>query len=76
MQLKRIGLWLLILIIIGTVFDWKAWQKQTASNILLSTQVKGPAVLLFRGDNSPSCQAIHDLVDQAAEHYSKQINFV
>ena len=76
MQLKRIGIWLLILIIIGTVFGWKAWQKQTASNALLSTQVKGPAVILFRGDNSPSCRAIHHLVDQAAEQYGKQINFV
>ena len=76
MQLKRIGLWLPMLIIVGTVFGWKAWQKQTASNALLSTQAKGPAVVLFRGDNSPSCRAIHDLVDQAAEQYGKQINFV
>ena len=76
MQLKRIGLGLLILIIIGTVFGWKAWQKQTVSNTLLSTQVKGPAVILIRGDNSPSCRAIHHLVDQAAVRHGEQINFV
>lgn len=76
MQLKRIGLGLFILIIIGTVFGWKAWQKQTASNTLLSTQVKGPAVILIRGDNSPSCRIIHHLVDQAAVRHGEQINFV
>ena len=76
MQLKRIGPWLLMLIIIGTVFGWRAWYQQAAPKALLSTPVKGPAVILFRGDNSPSCQAIHHVVDQAAIRYGKQINFV
>jgi len=76
MQLKRPGLSLLILIIIGSVFGWKAWQKQTASNTLQSITVDGPAVILIRGDNSPSCRAIHKLVDQAADRYAEQINFL
>gem|GEM_PF-6997753 len=42
----------------------------------MSTQLDGPAVILFRGDNSPSCQAIHQLVDQAEVRYGNQINFV
>lgn len=75
MQMKRFGLWLFIILIIGAVFGWKAWQQQTATNALLPTQVKGPAVILFRGDNSPSCRAIHHLVDQAAVRHGKQINF-
>jgi len=75
MQLKRFGLSLLVLIIIGAVFGWKAWQHQSAPNSLLPTQVKGPAVILFRGDNSPGCQAIHRLVDQVALRHGKQINF-
>lgn len=76
MQMKRLGLWLFLIIIIGAVFGWKAWQKQTTSSDPMSTQVKGPAVILFKGDNSPSCQAIHHLVDQAAARYSQSINFV
>ena len=76
MQLKRFVLALFIIIVIGAVFGWKVWQKQTTSNDLQSTQVKGPAVILFKGDNSPSCQAIHSLVDQAAARYRQTINFV
>lgn len=75
MQVKRIGLGLLIVIIVGTAFGWKVWQQRSASSSQPLTQVKGPAVILFRGDNSPSCQAIHHLVDEAAARHSKQINF-
>lgn len=75
MQLKRIGLGLLIVAIIGAVFGWKAWQQHSASVSQPLTRVKGPAVIVFRGDNSPSCQAIHHLVDEAAARHSKQINF-
>ncbi len=76
MRIKRFSLWLFIILIIGAVFSWKAWQKQITPNELLSTQVKGPAVILFKGDNSPSCQSIHQLVDQAAVRHGQQINFV
>lgn len=75
MPLKRFGFGLFIVVIVGAAFGWKAWQHQSAPNSLLPTQVKGPAVILFRGDNSPSCQAIHHLVDQAAARHGKQINF-
>ena len=73
--MKRFGLWLLIILVISAVFGWKAWQQQIATNALLPTQVKGPAVILFKGDNSPSCQAIHQSVDQAAVRYGQKINF-
>lgn len=76
MKMKRFGLSLLILLIIGTVFGLKAWQKQTASTSLTSKEVKGPAVILIRGDNSPSCRAIHTLVERAAVRHGQQINFV
>lgn len=76
MQMKRFGFGLFLILIIGAVFGWKLWQKQTTSNDLLSTQVKGPAVILFKGDNSPSCQAIHRLVDQAAVRHGNKITFI
>jgi len=63
MKLKRTSFWML-LIIIGAVYGWKVWQQEAALS-KLPTQIAGPAVILFRGDNSPSCQAIHQLVDQA-----------
>ncbi|MGD8593877.1 MAG: thioredoxin family protein [Gammaproteobacteria bacterium] len=72
MQLKRIGPWLLLAIIIGSVFGLKYWRQQSVSNAPPLPQVKGPAVILFRGDNSPSCQAIHRLVDDAAVQRDKQ----
>jgi thioredoxin 1 len=75
MQLNRVGPWLLLGIIIGSVFGLKFWQQQTISNIPPPTQVNGPAVILFRGDNSPSCQTIHRLVDEAAARRGKQIQF-
>jgi len=65
----------MLLIIIGAVFGWKAWQQETALSTL-PTQITGPAVILFRGDNSPSCQVIHQLVDQAKVRHGRQIHFV
>ncbi|MAT66716.1 MAG: hypothetical protein CMN57_13880 [Gammaproteobacteria bacterium] len=75
MSLKHVGPSLFILVIVGAVLGWKAWQQQSASITPSSTQVEGPAVILFRGDNSPSCQAVHRLVDQAAARHGKQIHF-
>lgn len=75
MSLKHVGPSLFILVIVGAVLGWKAWQQQSTSSTPSSTQVEGPAVILFRGDNSPSCQAIHRLVDEAAARHGKQIHF-
>lgn len=76
MPMKRLVVSLLIFIFIGSVFGWKAWQKQTASNTLQSLTVEGPAVILIRGDNSPSCRAIHNLIDQASVNHGEQVNFL
>lgn len=75
MSLKHVGPSLFILVIVGAALGWKAWQQQSASITPSSTQVEGPAVILFRGDNSPSCQAVHRLVDEAAARHGKQIHF-
>lgn len=74
MQLKRSMPWLLMLIITA-VFIGKLWQQQTATDDS-STQMNSPAVILFRGDNSPSCRAVYRLIDQAKTRYGKEINFV
>lgn len=74
MQLKHIAALVIILFIITAVGVWKAGQQQATRTSLLSTQINGPAVILFRGDNSPSCQVIHRLVDEA-ERLHNQITF-
>jgi thiol-disulfide isomerase/thioredoxin len=75
MLLKRIAPWLLLIIIVGAVFAFKAWQQPSGSTGSSLEDIKGPAVILFRGDNSPSCRAIHKLVDDAAARHGKQIHF-
>lgn len=76
MRLKRVSLGLLLIVMVGAAFGWKAWEQHSTSLSQPPTPVKGPAVILFRGDNSPSCQAIHHLVDQTAARYRDRINFV
>jgi thioredoxin 1 len=76
MQLNKLGSWLLLLIIVAGVFGWKTWQHQTASKPVASTAISGPTVILFRGDNDPGCQSIYQLVDEAAAHHAKGIQFV
>ena len=75
MLLKRIGPWLVLVVIVGAVFALKSWQQRLESTGTSFNDIKGPAVILFRGDNSPSCQAIHKLVDDAAVRHDKQIHF-
>ena len=75
MQLKKIGFGVFV-VIIGAAIGWKLWQKQLADSEQIVTQIDGSAVILFRGDNSPGCRAIHNLVDQAAVRYGEKIRFV
>lgn len=75
MLLKRVGPWLLLIVIVGAVFALKGWQQRSESTGTSVNDIKGPAVILFRGDNSPSCQAIHKLVDEAAVRHGKQVHF-
>ena len=75
MLLKRVGPWLFLVIVIAAVFAFKARQQQSESSPRSMSETAGPAVILFRGDNSPSCQAIHKLVDDAAARHGQQIHF-
>lgn len=73
---KRFASGLVLLSIIGGLVGWKFWQRMQTDSAAAPTQVHGPAVILFRGDNSPSCQAIHRLVDDAAMRFDGPIHFV
>lgn len=80
MLLKRTVPWLIFIAIVFIVFGWKIWQRQSLPPSLRHDQpvaeVKGPAVILFRGDNDPGCQIIYQMVDEAATHHGQQIHFV
>lgn len=78
MRIKSVVPGLLAIILVAALFGWKAWEarKENVHGAIVSTQIKGPAVILFRGDNSADCRAIKRLVDQAAVRYGQSIHFV
>lgn len=67
--------WLPVLLLLAGAFGFKYWQE-TQTPVVMADAIKGPAVLLVRGDNSPSCRAIHRLVDDAARDYGGRIRVV
>ena len=75
MQLKKTGIWIAIVLIIVMIISWKVMQKSTTTNIKLISEVKAPVVLLFKGDNSPSCRAIDKVIIDAEIKY-KNIDFI
>ncbi len=68
-------IWLSTLLLLAALFGVKFWQ-QAGSSSATPSMIEGPAVLLIRGDNSPSCQAIHHLIDEAAQAYGDRIRVV
>jgi len=75
MQLKKISLWIVITLVIVMIISLTLVQKSTTTNEKLVTEVNGPAVLLFKGDNSPGCRAIDKVISDAEIKY-KHINFM
>jgi len=75
MRPKKHGPWLIAVLIVGTVFGLKTRAPDTQISSSNPAQVTGPAVILFRGDNSQNCRAIHRLVDEAEQHYGSRISF-
>ncbi len=76
MSLKRLALSVALVMLIVTVYGWKAWHKHTEIAPMSAKAINGPAVILFRGDNDPSCQQVYQLVEEAAAHHDKRIQFV
>lgn len=75
MALKKISLWIVIALVIILIISWKSAQKSTTTNKELISEVKYPAVLLFKGDNSPGCRAIDKVIIDAQLKYN-DINFM
>jgi len=71
---KYIGV-VVVLVLVG-IIAVKLWPD--SSNIQRADFVppSGPAIVLIRGDNSPSCKIIHGLVEQAEQRYQGQIEVI
>lgn len=75
MQLKKIGIGLFV-IIVAAMAGWNLWQEPATNNEQIITQVEGPAVILFKGDNSGDCRAIYKIVNDAEIRYGDKITFI
>jgi len=75
MRLRKYWPWLVAVLIIGVIFILKTQTADPQRLASAAAQINGPAIILFRGDNSPSCQVIHQLVSEAERRYSGQISF-
>ena len=73
---KYIGV-VVVLMLVG-IFAVKLWPDSSNAQQagFAPTKISGPAIILFRGDNSANCRAIHQLVDQAAHRYQDRISVV
>lgn len=76
MELKRLDRWLPIFIILVFAVGWKSLLHHGRPGHPPTSQVNGPAVILFRGGNGPDCRTVYHLVDQAAARHGKRIEFV
>ncbi len=75
MQLKQYWPLLTTILIISALFIAKTQLSGTQFDPATNAKISGPAIILFRGDNSPNCQIIHQLVSDAEQRYGKKITF-
>jgi len=74
MNIKSMRFWLPVVLIVAGIYGIRSWQHARPTPV--PARVHGPAIILFRGDNSANCRAIDHLVDQAAHRYRGQISVV
>ncbi len=74
--MKKTGIVVVVLLI--SLLGYKLWPTVDPINAK-PAQIeppKGPAIVLIRGDNSPGCNAIHNLVEQAEQRYQGRIEVI
>ena len=77
MNIRNMRPWLLVVLIITGISGFKSWQAMYGQSTPVPGRVRGPAIILFRGDdNDNNCRAIYHLVDQAAIRYQGRISVV
>ena len=71
---KYIGI--AVVLALAAILVLKLWPNDNDIPQASITPPKGAAIILVRGDNSPSCNIIHGLVEQAAERYGDRIEVI
>ena len=72
--MKIVGI-VVVVVLLG-VLGIKLWPTASETQTAQIAPPDGPAIVLIRGDNSPSCQAIHRLVEQAEQRYQGEIEVI
>lgn len=76
MNIKRRYIGVAVVLVLVGVFAVKLWPDSNNDQHAGSAPPAGPAIVLIRGDNSPSCQVIHRLVEQAEHRYQGKIEVI
>lgn len=76
MQNRRTAIGLLVIVAVLGVLGYRVWFRSTDSSIADVAAITGPAILLFRGDDSAGCRAIQRLVENAARRYQGRIRVI
>jgi len=76
MVIARRYLGVIFVLVLVFVFVVKLWPDTNRTQRTGFIPPDGPAIVLVRGDNSPSCNAIHGLVEQAEQRYRGQIEVI
>jgi len=76
MKIDRKYIGVAVVLLLVAIFTLKLWPDSSHAPQATVTRPNGPAIILVRGDNSPGCNAIHGLVEQAAERYHGRIEVI
>jgi len=67
---------IVVTVVLLGVLGIKLWPTIGMSQTTPIKPPYGPAIVLIRGDNSPDCNAIHGLVEQAEQRYRGHIDVI
>jgi len=76
MKIDRKWIGIIVTLVLVAVIVVKLWPDSGNTRQATLAPPSGPAIILVRGDNSPSCRTIHGLVEQAAERYRGRIEVI
>ena len=76
MKIDRKYIGVAVALLLVAIITLKLWPDSSNTPQATVTIPNGPAIILVRGDNSPSCNVIHGLVEQAAKRYGDQIEVI
>lgn len=73
MQKHRYAFGILTIVVLMGSLGYRDWASTSSTPPAHADPVVGPAIILFRGDDSPGCRAIQRLVDGAVQRYQGRI---